>query len=477
MHQYASSSSNIPDALKHASSLECRPVSMKTNTSLPKIIVNKNKIEELKSNNVIPQNIETFVPVSSSAPIKMEDIKGAKRLVLPPKSRLGFNVELNQRGKRSVKERLGSIVDTNKHNCEIYELEEGDSLLEDSKEEEDVSHEEKCLREGAIKTIDLRNRLSRKETSLRENNFKFDIYSGAKHKVERTSLMREDNLSLSSDPESYKDEDDDSYKDEEESENVLFVRKSKKSKSKKEKKKKEKSKEHKASKLKRKIEKAEKIKKKLEKKMLAKKDKGGIPIKPSPSLAAMIADKREGELFSQKKNSNPDKISSLELYVHDVKAKKREKVHQKRDKKSNSKERMQKLNDDEKTAKVKRIKSICDLEKKKSVEIKSDSNQDLLKLAKNPDDLRILKRKHETESSRKISIVKTSGSIKRPKILKNISNSVLKKKESVRSVLNDVDSLLKSAGEQNLLNDKSNFECDSKESDDVMKQLDEIINS
>ena len=144
MIQHTSSNSNIPDALKPPSSLECRSVPIKTNTSLSKIIVNKNKIEELKSNNVIPQNIETFVQASSSAAtIKMNDTKEAKRLVLPPKSRLGFNVKLNQGGKRSVKERLGSIADTNKQNCEIYELDEGDSLLEDSKEEEEVSHEEK----------------------------------------------------------------------------------------------------------------------------------------------------------------------------------------------------------------------------------------------------------------------------------------------------------------------------------------------
>ena len=65
---------------------------------------------------------------------------------------------------------------------------------------------------------------------------------------------------------------------------------------------------------------------------------------------------------------------------------------------------------------------------------------------------------------------------KRAKILKNISNAVVRKEESIRSVLNDVDSLLKSAENQNLLDTQGNFDNSAKESEDVMKQLDEIIN-
>ena len=130
--------------------------------------------------------------------------------------------------------------------------------------------------------------------------------------------------------------------------------------------------------------------------------------------------------------------------------------------------------------KPKRVKSISDSDVNESVRVKSKINQpiqDLHSLKQTADGLKIQKRKQNMDPPRKISVVKTSDSIKRAKILKNISNPVVQKKQSVRSVLNDVDSLLKSAEEQNLLNDKSNFESNTKESDDVMKELDEIINS
>merc|ERR1712029_701956 len=61
---------------------------------------------------------------------------------------------------------LGAVVNPKPH-CEIYELEESDSLLDDM--ETDMSLEEKLLRDGAIKTIDLRNRLGKKEHLSRDN--------------------------------------------------------------------------------------------------------------------------------------------------------------------------------------------------------------------------------------------------------------------------------------------------------------------
>merc|ERR1719347_1550857 len=90
-------------------------------------------------------------------------------------------------------------------------------------------------------------------------------------------------------------------------------------------------------------------------------------------------------------------------------------------------------------------------------------------------EIHLQKNKKNVELPTKNSGVhKTSYSNKRAKLLKNISNAVVKKKESVRSILNDVDSLLKSAENQNLLDTKDRIQT---ESDDVMKQLDEIINS
>ena len=132
--------------------------------------------------------------------------------------------------------------------------------------------------------------------------------------------------------------------------------------------------------------------------------------------------------------------------------------------------------------KLKKINSKL-LEQSSSGTKKSDEPiEGSLKVAGNKGLPKAKKRKLGNESSNiKIpsttkSTSNTSG-IKRAKILKNISNSVVEKTETVRSILNDVDSLLKSADNQNLLDSNISRQDAIDESEDVMKQLEDIINS
>ena len=372
--------------------------SLKTKPDVSKIIVNKNKIAELKSNHVISKDIGVFTPVSLSINCDVAKKHESNRVVLPPKSRLGIKIDQNQEKKRSVKERLGYGADA-RHNCEIYEL-DGDCRLEDI--ETDVSLEEKTLREGAIKTMDLRNRLSKKDTFPPEHRLKSIIQSQSFDTQENKRLPETNSdppmtsglygwrTDVHTDTESY-------YESDEEYDTASVARKSKKSK--KEKKKKEKSKkkekkEHKAEKLKRKKLKAEKAKLKINSKNINE---------------------------NTKQSTNDNEIIPEELELEDISTLESQKHNQQND-------------------------------KKRKIEVTSTKGL----------------------SSKTVAMTKTTYDNKRAKILKNISNAVDKKKESVRSVLNDVDSLLKSAENQNLLDAKDNIQA---ESDDVMKQLDEIINS
>ena len=437
-------------------------------TVAPKMIINKNKIEELKNNHIIPQNIETFLPVAS--PQKSADTGGAsslnvhKRVVLPPKARLGNLIKAN------IKERLGP-VSPEKSNCEIYELEDVDYLSD----QDEVTQEERSLREVAIKTLDLRKRLSKKEPHFRKNNANTGVIDEVRMPQIQTD-SKEPSLLGNSDSEDYND---DSY-----TEHRTVAKKHKKSKLKKEKKKKEKNKEHKISKLKIKKHKLVKLKKdKSSEKGKSAHKMAGREITSEVSLAVKIAREREGRLFSQNiGNATSSELSSLELYMQKMKKKKRKKLLEKMDQTEMSDvpldddnyenlETMQIKNmikEDTKIASVRRK-----IESKKSTKPAKDDNQKGSK-----------KRKHENQSMEITNFVpqdtnasKICKDNKRAKILKPISDTAKQKEKSVRSVLNDVDSLLNSAENQKILETTENYDRMSDKSKDVMKQLDELINS
>ena len=438
---------------------------MKAQPDVSKIIVNKNKLNELKNNHVIPQNVSVFDPVKARLGPEAENKNESNRVVLPPKQRLGIKVEVTQGKKRSVKDRLGAIINP-KHNCAIYELDEGDSLLDDI--DTDISHEEKLLREGAIKTIDLRNRLSKKETLTfsRENQLESIIRAPAHHMLgnqQPTDTMSD--RSFDSGPESYHDSDEEEYdspkeeeydstKEEYDSPTITKkVKKHKKEKKKKEKSKKKEKKEKKLEKLKQKKLKAEKAKKRIGSKH--KVDNAS----DDTNVSEIVPEELE-----------PEDISSLESYVRNLK-KERNKMLQNEIDALVSEQVDQ--NEEDKTDKHKHSttgkdnKRLVIANSKNLIQAKQKTASKGIDIQKG----KIVKSKASTKGS---ALQKTSYSNKRAKLLKDISTAVVKKKESVRSVLNDVDSLLKSAEDQNLLNCKDTIQA---ESDDVMKQLDEIINS
>merc|ERR1711981_183466 len=89
-----------------------------SNTQFLNMIVNKNKIDELKSIHVIPNNLDTFLPVTTAHKFVDTENSAAqeinKRLVLPPKSRLGPRLGIQQGNlvkRPSIKERLGPMFD------------------------------------------------------------------------------------------------------------------------------------------------------------------------------------------------------------------------------------------------------------------------------------------------------------------------------------------------------------------------------
>ena len=255
-----------------------------------------------------------------------------KRVVLPPKSRLGTKLDTNSAGikKRSIKERLGPIFNAEKQNCKIYELEDVDTSVDYISEQDEISQEEKKLREGAIKTLDLRNRLSKKEMCFSANTLRSSMCSQEKCKPQMEGGTKETSSLMITDSE-------DNNHDENNTGVRTFVKKSKKSKLKKEKKKKEKRKEHKVSKLKPKKVKTAKQKRKKDAKKLHSKHKTEDLETSKISLAAKVADEREGELFSQNvRKSNDAENSSLEIYMQKMKEKKRKKLHQTAKKKGES---------------------------------------------------------------------------------------------------------------------------------------------
>ena len=408
----------------------------------------------------------SFDPVKARLGPEVENKNESNRVVLPPKQRLGIKVEVTQGKKRSVKDRLGAIINP-KHNCAIYELDEGDGLLDDI--DTDISHEEKLLREGAIKTIDLRNRLSKKEalTFSRENQLESIIRTPAHDMLgnQQPADTRSDR-SFDSGPESYhdseeeeydssKEEEYDSLKEEEYDSPTITkkVKKHKKEKKKKEKSKKKEKKEKKLEKLRQKQLKAEKAKKKIGSKH--KVDNAS----DDTNVSEIVPEELE-----------PEDISSLESYVRNLK-KERNKMLQNEIDALVSEQVDQ--NEDDKTDKHnhsttgKHNKRLVIANSKNLIQAKQKAASKGIDIQKG----KIMKSKASTKGS---SLQKTTYSNKRAKLLKDISSAVVKKKESVRSVLNDVDSLLKSTEDQNLLDCKDTIQA---ESDDVMKQLDEIINS
>ena len=430
----------MKDSLKLAKPMESAATdSLKETTS--KIIVNKNKIQELKSNHVIPENVEKFIPVASNPKSsELANDNHHSRLVLPPKSRLGIKVEINQGNplrKRSVKERLGSVPLLERSRCEIFELEE--DMSAGAHEDVDISDEERSLREGAIKTIDLRNRLSKKDSSYSDYIAGPELFNVSKEEPRLKSRVVCALPPMLSDSEAYSDEDFGATSN--------YIKKSKKSKLKKEKKKKDKNKEHKTSKMKHKKDKIEKAKRKADKKSNIKHKKDIVTAFSAVSPAEnMTSQNREKAL-------RKDEYSTLELYMEKIKEKKLKKINSKL------------------------------LEQSSSGTKKSDEPiEGSLKVAGNKGLPKAKKRKLGNESS-SIKIPSTTKStsntsgIKRAKILKNISNSVVEKTETVRSILNDVDSLLKSADNQNLLDSNISRQDAIDESEDVMKQLEDIINS
>lgn len=410
---------------------------MTTEQDVSKIIVNKNKIDELRNKHVIPQSISLFSPAKVTMNSEIEKKNESNRVVLPPKQRLGIKIEVGQGKKRSVKDRLGAVVNPKPH-CEIYELEESDSLLDDM--ETDMSLEEKLLRDGAIKTIDLRNRLGKKEHLSRDNQLESIIRNPRfdKQQNQREAGTMSDHSDQSS-PESY-------YDTEEEYDSPAIVKKAKKPK--KEKKKKDKNK--KKDKIERKLEKLKQKKLKLEK------------IRNKSSKKSTNNEILPEEL-------EPEDISSLESYVRNLKKERNKMLQNEIDELVS--ERVDQNED--KTAKPNH--SQVESDKTKSSANSSNQGKGTIKHKNASQEIHLQKNKKNVELPTKNSGVhKTSYSNKRAKLLKNISNAVVKKKESVRSILNDVDSLLKSAENQNLLDTKDRIQT---ESDDVMKQLDEIINS
>jgi hypothetical protein len=137
--------------------------------------------------------------------------------------------------KRSIKERLGPIFNAEKQNCKIYELEDVDTSVDYISEQDEISQEEKKLREGAIKTLDLRNRLSKKEMCFSANTLRSSMCSQDKCKPQMEGGTKETSSPMITDSE-------DNNHDENNTGVRTFVKKSKKSKLKKEKKKKEKDK-------------------------------------------------------------------------------------------------------------------------------------------------------------------------------------------------------------------------------------------
>ena len=406
-----------------------------------KIIVNKNKIEELKSNHVIPENVEKFIPVASNHKnSQVANDNHHSRLVLPPKSRLGIKVEINQGNtlrKRSVKERLGSVPLLERSRCEIFELEE--DMSAGAHEDADISDEERCLREGAIKTIDLRNRLSKKDSSYSDYIAGPELFNVSNEEPRLKSRVVCALPPMLSDSEAYSDEDFGATSN--------YIKKSKKSKLKKEKKKKDKNKEHKTSKIKHKKDKIEKAKRKADK-------KSNIQHKKDIAAALSAASPAENITSQNKEKAlRKDEYSTLELYMEKMKEKKMKKINSK-------------LMEDSSTG------------IKKSDEPRKGS----LNVAGKKGLPKAQKRKLGNESSNikipsKTKSTSNTSGIKRAKILKNISNSVVEKTETVRSILNDVDSLLKSADNQNLLDSNISKQEAIDESEDVMKQLEDIINS
>ena len=410
---------------------------MTSEQDVSKIIVNKNKIDELRNKHVIPQSISLFSPAKATINSEIEKKCESNRVVLPPKQRLGIKIEVSQGKKRSVKDRLGAVVNP-KHHCEIYELEESDSLLDDM--ETDMSLEEKLLRDGAIKTIDLRNRLGKKEHFSRDNQLESIIRNpGFDTQQNQRQAGTMSDHSIQSGPESY-DETEEEY------DSPAIVKKAKKPK--KEKKKKDKSK--KKDKIERKLEKLKQKKLKLEK------------IKKKNSKKST-----NNEILPE--DLEPEDISSLESYVRNLKKERNKMLQNEIDELVS--ERVDQ--NDDKTAKHKHSPVANDKTKASANSLNQDKAT--IKHKNTTQENHQQKNKKNVELPTKNSGVhKTSYSNKRAKLLKNISNAVVKKKESVRSILNDVDSLLKSAENQNLLDTKDRIQT---ESDDVMKQLDEIINS
>ena len=467
--QYSSYSSISPEISKQANSLD---TSLPANVpNAPKIIVNRKKIEELKNNHVIPQNIKTFVPVTS--PFLQAEIEdpNQKRVVLPPKSRLGTRKDVTHGllgTKRSIKDRLGTVFDPNLQNCQIYELDEGDSFIEDI-DEHYTSNEEKYLREGAIKTIDLRNRLSKKDNVLREYDNQFSVSSEVRIKSNVNFKDTEPSSPIDSELEDYSDEGD--------CQNVISVKKSKKPKVKKEKKKKKdksKEKEHKLIKLKGKKAKADKNKKKKSDKNLHPSyEDVNTESTYQNSFATKIATKRNKTL-SQIKSSEDDEISSLEEYMHTIKEKKL-KVSRHKTNETHLLVKNKRIIGESKADKQKTLKtdnkSVGTITTIRSTLSKTNMHKTARKVK-----LQNKKRMYENDTSTLVPNSKSEDNGKKAKILKNISKAVVQKKESVRSILNDVDSLLQASGNQNL-GTKSNLQNTVEESEDVMKQLEEIINS
>ena len=415
------------------------PIVMTTEQDVSKIIVNKNKIDELRNRHVIPQSISLFCPAKVTMNSEIEKKNESNRVVLPPKQRLGIKIEVSQGKKRSVKDRLGAVVNPKPH-CEIYELEESDSLLDDM--ETDMSLEEKLLRDGAIKTIDLRNRLGKKEHLSRDNKLESIIRNPEfdKQQNQRKAGTMSDH-SIQSGPESY-DETEEEY------DSPAIVKKTKKPK--KEKKKKDKNKNKKKDKIERKLEKLKQKKLKLEKA----RNKSSIKSTNNEILPEDL---------------EPEDISSLESYVRNLKKERNKMLQNEIDELVS--ERVDQNED--KTAKPNH--SQVENDKTKTSANSLNQGKSTIKHKNASQEIHLQKSKKNVELPTKNSGVhKTSYSNKRAKLLKNISNAVVKKKESVRSILNDVDSLLKSAENQNLLDTKDRIQT---ESDDVMKQLDEIINS
>ena len=212
-----------------------------------------------------------------------------------------------------------------------------------------------------------------------------------------------------------------------------------------------------------------------------------VPIKVS--LATKIAAEREGKLFSQNVGKSIDDYdSSLELYMQEVKQKKRD-----RDTKSKQKKDFQPLlinsgplHKEDSAESRKSHRRVC-LDKSKGAQQQLLTSNDFSSSTESSEarsgiQQKGKKRKNEEASTLETISVPSKGLYvpntcdnKKTKTLKNVSDAA-EKERSVRSVLKDVDSLLKSAEDQNFLEPESNLSNSAKQSEDVMKQLDEIIN-